>query len=176
MTNWLEPDDIRQLCFELAHAWHLDAREPIPPFDTRFPDKLESCLAVPKQSFGDRLLYPTLIDQAAILFYLLNKDHPFVNGNKRIALTTLLVFLYLNGKWLSSEIDGLYAFAVSVAASDARMKDAELKRIKTFIEEHLTTATQPAQGKVQNKKSAPVSEADRRKDRNRKKRERKRFR
>jgi len=50
---------------------------------------------------------------AAILFYLLNKNHPFANGNKRIALTALLVFLFLNGKWVVAGQDELYRFAIS---------------------------------------------------------------
>jgi len=47
-----------------------------------------------------KLLYHGLIGKAAILFYLLIKNHPFKNGNKRIAITTVLVFLSINKKWL----------------------------------------------------------------------------
>jgi death-on-curing protein len=49
-------------------------------------------------------LYPTLVATAAILFYLMIKNHPFQNGNKRIAITTLLTFLYNNNKWLRADI------------------------------------------------------------------------
>jgi len=78
-----------------------------------------------------------LVDQASILFYLLNKNHPFANGNKRIALTALLVFLFLNGKWLSVQGDELLEFTLDVASSEAREKDKTVGQIKAFIQEHL---------------------------------------
>lgn len=100
-TIWLELEDFKLLCFGLAREF-LGQFEPIPEFVTRNPGNLESCLEVPKQTYNKELLYPTLIDQAAILFYLLIKNHPFQNGNKRVALTSLLVFLALNNKWLKT--------------------------------------------------------------------------
>jgi len=52
-----------------------------------------------------------------MLFYLLIKDHPFQNGNKRIAVTTLIVFLLKNEKWLDVDKRLLYEFTVWVASS-----------------------------------------------------------
>lgn len=101
------------------------------------PGRLEACLETPQQTFDNQLLYPTVEDQAAILFYLLNKNHPFANGNKRIALTALLVFLFLNGKWLVASQDDLFAFAMGVAASDARSKDVVVQNIRIFLSEHV---------------------------------------
>ncbi|HUC87188.1 MAG TPA: type II toxin-antitoxin system death-on-curing family toxin [Candidatus Saccharimonadales bacterium] len=75
--------------------------EPLPPFNTRYPDRLEGSLIAPFQEFEGHSPYPELEDKAAILFYLMIKDHPFKNGNKRIAVTTLLVFLAENGKWIA---------------------------------------------------------------------------
>jgi len=40
-------------------------------------------------------LYPTLVSKASFLFYLMIKNHPFQNGNKRIAITTLFTFFIL---------------------------------------------------------------------------------
>ena len=74
----------------------MDWDEPIPAFETRFPYVLESCLAMPFQKFGKKLLYQGVSGKAAILFYLLIKNHPFQNGNKRIAITSMFIFLYLN--------------------------------------------------------------------------------
>lgn len=108
------------LAFQLQQYFEFD--EPIPDFKTRFPHLLESCLAVPFQRFNKRDLYPGLISKAAILFYLLIKNYPFQNGNKRIALTTLLVFLYKNNRWLKTDSQELYNFAVWVASSPAELK------------------------------------------------------
>jgi len=138
MTIWLTFDRFRDVCFDLAVQATWVAQEPIPSFDTRYPNRLESCLDTPRQTFGGLALYPTLVDQATILFYLLIKNHPFMNGNKRIALTALLVFLFLNGKWLSVQQEELYQFIVNVAGSDARDKDRVIAGIKDFIAAHLS--------------------------------------
>lgn len=140
MTIWLEIDHVREICFKLIELYKLDGKEPVPPFRTRYPDKLESCLSVPRQTFGQKLLYPTLVDQAAILFYLLSKDHPFLNGNKRLALVSLLVFLYFNQRWLHVDLEDLYRFSVTVAASDAREKDRVFQEIKNFIRANMIDA------------------------------------
>ena len=63
------------------------------------------------QKYEDKELHIGLIIKAAILFYLLIKNHPFQNGNKRMAVTALFLFLYLNKKWLKVDNTELYNFA-----------------------------------------------------------------
>lgn len=109
--------------------------EPIPDFSTRFPNILESCLATPFQSFARRSLYQGLMAKAAVLFYLMIKNHPFQNGNKRIAMTTLFVFLYRNKKWLKVNHQELYNFAVWVAESPARTKTEVIKSVENFFKD-----------------------------------------
>ena len=58
---------------------------------------LDSALAAPFQSFEGHTPYPSLQQKAARLGYGLVKDHPFVDGNKRIGTHAMLVFLALNG-------------------------------------------------------------------------------
>lgn len=111
--------------------------EPIPDFSTRFPNILESCLAVPFQAFSKRDLYPTIAKKTAILFYLMIKNHPFQNGNKRIAVTTLFSFLGKNGKWLTVDNQELYNFAVWVASSPAEFRQEILAAIEKFIKKNL---------------------------------------
>lgn len=128
--------EVEYLAFQLAKE-HLSFDEPIPDFTTRFPNILESCLLTPFQRFAGKSLYPSLVSKASILFYLLIKNHPFQNGNKRIALTTLLVFLYRNGKWLSVDNQILYNFTVWVAQSPAELKDQVVMGIEKFIKTYL---------------------------------------
>ena len=111
--------------------------EPIPDFGTRFPNKLEGCLLAPFQTFSRRTLYKGLLGKAAILFYLMIKNHPFQNGNKRIAMTTLFVFLHQNDKWLQVDNQTLYNFAKWVAASDPTVKDATVRAIEDFLKKHM---------------------------------------
>ena len=54
---------------------------------------LQSALAMPEASFDGALLHPTLHEQAAAYLFHLVKNHPFVDGNKRVALAAALVFL-----------------------------------------------------------------------------------
>ena len=111
--------------------------EPIPDFSTRFPNILESCLATPFQTFGGRSPYHDLISKTAVLFYLMVKDHPFQNGNKRIAMTTLFVVLHKNKKWLSVDTQELYNFTMWVAQSPARAKEETIKATENFLKAHL---------------------------------------
>jgi len=113
--------------------------EPIPEFRTRFPNILESSLAVPFQHFGGKAAYKGLIGKAAILFYLMIKNHPFQNGNKRIAMTTLFLFLYKNKKWLKVSNQELYNFAVWVAQSPAALKNSVVLGIEDFLKKYLTS-------------------------------------
>lgn len=79
---------------------------------------LESALAAPFQSFGDTPAYPSLQQKAARLGYGLVKNHPFVDGNKRIGAHAMLVFLALNGVVLRYTQQELAAVFLQVAAGD----------------------------------------------------------
>lgn len=111
----------------------LEFGEPIPPFNTRYPDKLESCLKTPFQTFQKKSLYKTFETKAAVLFYLLIKNHPFQNGNKRVAVVTLLYFLAQNNRELKVSNMSLYEFSKEIAASDPKDKDAVLLKIREYI-------------------------------------------
>lgn len=129
-------ESLQYTAFALAKDT-LDWDEPIPPFESRFPNILESCAAIPFQKFNKKSLYSGLIRKGAILFYLLIKNHPFQNGNKRIAVTSLLVFLYLNNKWLEVDSKELYNFSVWIAQSPPKLKQEVIKAIEKFIKTYL---------------------------------------
>ena len=124
--------EVEYLAFRLARE-HYTFDEPIPDFSTRFPNILESCVLTPFQKFSGKHLYPTLVSRAAILFYLMIKNHPFQNGNKRIAMTTLFVFLYLNKKWIKVDTKELYNFAIWVAQSPASFKNETVQAVEKFL-------------------------------------------
>ena len=58
---------------------------------------LASALGAPFQTFDDRPLYPTIEAKAAQMGFSLVCNHPFVDGNKRIGMMVMLLFLELNG-------------------------------------------------------------------------------
>ena len=127
---------VEYVAFELAQK-HLTFDQPIPDFTTRFPNVLESCVVTPFQKFSGKFLYPSFVPKAAILFYLMIKNHPFQNGNKRIAVTTLLTFLYMNNKWLDVDHTTLLNFSLWIAESHSEYKKQVVSAIEQFIKKYV---------------------------------------
>src|SRR3989339_2258052 len=128
--------DIEYVAYRLAEET-MKWDEPIPDFSTRYTNSLERCIEQPFQVFGGRQLYPGLIKKTSILFYLMIKNHPFQNGNKRIAMTTLFYFLHQNNKWLKVDNQELYNFARWVAESNAKLKEDTVRAIETFLKNYI---------------------------------------
>jgi len=136
MIKTISVKDVEYIAFRLAQEI-LSFNEPIPDFSTRFPHILESCLMTPFQAFLGKTPYPSLLSKASILFYLIIKNHPFQNGNKRIAMTTLFVFLHLNEKWIKVDTQELYNFTVWIAESPSQVKDEAVKAIEKFLAKYV---------------------------------------
>lgn len=136
MMETITLKEVEYISFKLAQEI-LSFNEPIPEFSTRFPNILESCLASPFQSFSGRSLYPDLVSRASILFYFMIKNHPFKNGNKRIAMTTLFVFLHKNSKWLKVDTQELYNFTMWIAQSPPGAKSESVRATEKFIRSHM---------------------------------------
>lgn len=91
------------------------------------------------QSFAGTELYPTIEHKAAILLYLVVKNHSFVDGNKRIAAALFLYFLEKNklltrpdGQRAISN-DGLAALTLLIAVSKPQEKDTMVKIVITVL-------------------------------------------
>ncbi len=78
---------------------------------------LEAALALPRQTFAEGELYPTLAAKAAILGFALIQNHPFVDGNKRVGHAAMVTFLALNGHRLQASVDEAEAAILGVASS-----------------------------------------------------------
>jgi death-on-curing protein len=79
---------------------------------------LDSALAMPAAGFGDQLLHPDVPSMAAAYLFHLVKNHPFVDGNKRIGAMTAFVFLKINGLDLTLDEDAYEATVWSVATDE----------------------------------------------------------
>jgi death on curing protein len=75
---------------------------------------LESALAMPEATYGGDDLHPTIFDKAAAYLFHLVKNHPFLDGNKRVAAAVALTFLRANGHELTMSEDELYEFVIAV--------------------------------------------------------------
>jgi prophage maintenance system killer protein len=88
---------------------------------------LESILNNIEQTFDNTPLYPTAIERAAHLLYFVIKDHPFTDGNKRIACLIFLLYLKLQNITIKFNENGLVALALLIAESDPSQKDILIK-------------------------------------------------
>ena len=77
---------------------------------------LDSALQLPFQTFDGQALYPSIQQKAARLCSSLVKNHPFIDGNKRIGVHAMLVFLAINGVELSYTQEELISLGFSLAA------------------------------------------------------------
>lgn len=78
---------------------------------------MEAALAHPRHvwQYENRASVPRL---AAAYAYALTRDHPFIDGNKRVALVVLLLFLDLNGWQLDAPQEDLYVHMLGLAAGN----------------------------------------------------------
>ena len=128
--------EIEFITFRLAETF-MTWSEPIPDFGSRFPNILESCLNQPFVQFSQKDLYRGLVGKGSILFYLMIKNHPFKNGNKRIAIMSLLYFLSKNNKWLAIDNKSLYEFAKAIAESRPKSREKITYYIQDTIKKYL---------------------------------------
>ena len=77
---------------------------------------LESALARAQAGFGDEQLYPTIEEKAAAAGCGLIQNHPFIDGNKRIGVSVLLLILRGNGIMLAYTQEELVALGLGVAS------------------------------------------------------------
>ena len=93
---------------------------------------LESALARPRAAFGDTEFYPGVMSKAAVLMDGLTRNHPFVDGNKRISISTAVLFLEVNSYRLTAINAELEELPVHVTTSKPSVAEiAEWFRART---------------------------------------------
>ena len=108
-------------------------------FGNEKDDSFKSSIGQIYQTFGAEELYPSVEEKAAMLLYLVTKNHSFSDGNKRIAATLFLWFLNNNGilyredgsKRLSDST--LVALTLMIAESKTEEKDVMVKVVVNLI-------------------------------------------
>ena len=85
---------------------------------------LDSALAQPKSMFGGKYLNKSIFEKAAAYGYHLCQNHPFIDGNKRIALVVMYTFLYVNGYDVKLSEKQAYLLIMSIA--DGSLSKQEL--------------------------------------------------
>ena len=96
---------------------------------------LKSALGMPSATYGGQFLHTDIYEMAAAYLFHLVKNHPFVDGNKRVGAVTALIFLYLNGFDFDAPENDLAEMVLAVARGDIDKAD-----VAVFIRRH----TRPA--------------------------------
>ncbi|MDD2967563.1 MAG: virulence protein RhuM/Fic/DOC family protein [Desulfovibrionaceae bacterium] len=92
-------------------------------------DSFDSSISQIYQSFGGQECYPTLEEKAAMLLYLLVKNHSFTDGNKRIGAACFLYFLKKNSLLYTTDnqtrIDNTTLFALTLLVAESKPQEME---------------------------------------------------
>ena len=80
---------------------------------------LSTAIAVPPASFGEERFHKDIFEVAAAYVFHICQNHPFIDGNKRVALVSALFFLDLNGVEISDPGGKSYALMMRVAQGKA---------------------------------------------------------
>ncbi len=107
--------------------------EATPLFGAERQDAFKQITGSIHQTFGGEILYPSVYERAAHLFYFTIKDHPFTDGNKRIGSFLLLLYLSSYGVDINLSNETLVALALLVAQSQALDKEIMIKLILNLI-------------------------------------------
>ncbi len=84
---------------------------------------LESALEMPRATFDGKLLHKNLSAIAGAYLFHICRNHPFIDGNKRVALGAALIFIEVNGGTIRASDDELERLTLGVACSEIN-KDA----------------------------------------------------
>lgn len=116
--HYLDRKDVEIIAHRLAAKLFADYGDPLPAFELfggirESGALLESALALPRQPY-----YPRLHDKAGALLRSLIKNHPLVDGNKRVGMATAFTFLVVNKQVLVASNQEMVAFALHIARSE----------------------------------------------------------
>lgn len=99
-------------------------------FGIRSENLLESAIEAAYQTFDGEELFPTKIEKAARLGYGLISNHPFIDGNKRIGVYIMILFLEVNGIHMEFTDQEIEDIALSTASGNMKYEDI-LKFLKS---------------------------------------------
>jgi death-on-curing protein len=84
---------------------------------------LSSALALPEATFEGKYLHKNIAEMASAYAYHISENHPFIDGNKRTALASALVFLDINGYEFTCPEELVYETMMKVANSEIKKQE-----------------------------------------------------
>ena len=127
------PENCFHLTVEIVREIHAEAIGKFGGSDgVREMALLESAVAAPQASFGGQSPYQDIAEVAAAYLFYLCKNHPFIDGNKRTALGTCIVFLRLNG--IEPKTDGPEWEELTLAVASSEIdRDEATQRLRKLL-------------------------------------------
>jgi len=135
----LDYDKCKNLIIELKAELKKD-NEAGDLFGQEYDKKFQSIIGTIYQTFDGKELYDSIEEKSANLLYLSIKDHPFADGNKRIASVLFVYFLQMNNYLYTADFqrkinnNTLASLALLVATSDPKEKDVMIKIIISLLQ------------------------------------------
>ena len=126
--KYLDRDSVELIVHKLAAQLFTGDGSSLPDFQLlgdQGASALESALGLPRQPY-----YRTIYDKAAVLLRSLIKNHPLIDGNKRVGMTAAVVFLLINRKMLVASNEEMVDFALRIAAKNS---DLDWKEISAWL-------------------------------------------
>ena len=115
---------MKRLLYETVVSFHSELITQTGGLDgIRDANMLDASINSPFHTFGGQYLYPTIQAMAAHLAFSLIKNHPFIDGNKRIGILSMLVFLDINGFPINCSDDELISLGLGLADSSLNESD-----------------------------------------------------
>ena len=115
---------MKSLSLETVIAMHSELIAQTGGLDgVRDANMLDASVNSPFHTFGGQYLYPTIQSMAAHLAFSLIKNHPFLDGNKRIGILSMLVFMEINNLPVTCTDDELVSLGLGLAESSIDESD-----------------------------------------------------
>jgi death-on-curing protein len=127
------PNDCFHLSVEMVREIHAEAIGRFGGSDgVRELALLESAVAAPQASFGGQSPYEDIPEVAGAYLFYLCQNHPFIDGNKRVALGACIVFLRLND--IEPQADGPEWEELTLAVASSQLdREQVTKRIRKLL-------------------------------------------
>ena len=126
-------DNCTHLSVEIVKAIHDAALEEHGGLQGLREDALlHSAVAAPQATFGGQSVYADVIEVAAAYLFYIARNHAFLDGNKRTAMLSAIVFLRINGKQTAADSDDWFRLMEDVGASRLD-RDHTTERLRALV-------------------------------------------
>ena len=126
------PTDCVHVTVDIVEEIHAEAIRRFGGLDgVRERALLESAVAAPQATFAGESVFKDIVDVAAAYLFYICRNHPFLDGNKRAALGTCIVFLRLNGRDTAVDTSAWETLTLDVASGslDRHKATTRLRRL-----------------------------------------------